>query len=152
MTIDQLRMLMEEAAKQHVERTSRPHPVTIVLPLPGSTQVMSLQTFPDDDVDRKELLSHFAAEKMVPANAACFGLLAEAADGDGNDLIVVVYGARRHGSYVTAAVLDADGALGEFAPAEPLDPDAMPFVQPLQHAADMAEADDQPGGGLPIIG
>lgn len=153
MTLEQLQLLVQEAAHQLVGRTERPHPVTVVLPLAGSTRVLSLETFPDDDTDRHELLSRFAAEKMVPVNASCFGLLAEAEAAEGGDLLLVVYGARRRGSFVTAAPLAEDGTLGEFVPAEPLEPTALPFVRPLQHAADLAEADrDDAGGGLPITG
>ncbi len=153
MTVDQLLVLMEEAARNLVDRTDRPHPVTIVTPLPGSTKVLSLEGFPDDDAARKQALSIVAANHMVPENAACFGLLAEATGPGGEDLLVAVYGARHRGAFVTAAILD-EGGLGEFAPPEPLDPDAMPFIQPLQHAADMSEPPDDVSGvaGLPIIG
>ena len=152
MTIDQLRVLMEEAAANVADRHDRPLPVTVVLPLEGSTRVTALQGFPDEDAERKEALSVFAAQHMVPANAACFGLLAEATGPAGEDLLVVVYGARRRGSHVIAAMFDEDGLLTEFTPSEPLEQTAMPFVQPLQHAADMAEAPDDPAaGGLPII-
>ncbi|AXV07678.1 hypothetical protein DVS28_a2999 [Euzebya pacifica] len=152
MNIDQLRVLMEEAAANVTERHERPLPVTVVLPLEGATRVTALDGFPDDDTERKDALSVFAAQHMVPANAACFGLLAEATGPDGEDLMVVVYGARRRGSHVIAAMFDEDGALTEFTPSEPLEKTAMPFVQPLQHAADMAEAPDDPAaGGLPII-
>ena len=78
MTVDQLMLLMEEAAKNLVERTDRPHPVTLVLPLEGSTKVTSLEGFPDDEDARKDAMSVFAATQMVPNNAACFGVLAEA--------------------------------------------------------------------------
>ena len=152
MNIDQLRVLMEEAAANVTERHDRPLPVTVVLPLEGATRVTALDGFPDDDTERKDALSVFAAQHMVPANAACFGLLAEATGPDGEDLMVVVYGARRRGSHVIAAMFDEDGVLTEFTPSEPLEKAAMPFVQPLQHAADMAEAPDDPAdGGLPII-
>lgn len=152
MNIDQLRVLMEEAAANVTERHDRPLPVTVVLPLEGATRVTALDGFPDDDTERKDALSVFAAQHMVPANAACFGLLAEATGPDGEDLLVVVYGARRRGSHVIAAMFDEDGVLTEFTPSEPLENAAMPFVQPLQHAADMAEAPDDPAaGGLPII-
>jgi hypothetical protein len=153
MTIDQLRALVEEAARDLVARTDRPHPVTVVLPLPEATRMVSLDVFPDDDAARHAVLSAFAADHMVPHNAPCFGLLAEATSAAGDDLLVAVYGARQRGSHVTAAVIDEEAGLGEFAPAEPLDPGAMPFVQPLQHAADLASAEDtDPPGSLPIIG
>lgn len=154
MTIDQLRALIQEAARDLVDRTERPHPVTVVVPLEGATRMVSIDGFPDDDAARHAVLSAFAADHMVPHNAPCFGLLAEATGPGGEDLLVVVYGARQRGSHLTAAVIE-EGALGEFTPAEPLDPGAMPFVQPLQHAADLATADAGPppgATGLPIIG
>ena len=152
MNIDQLRVLMEEAAANVTERHDRPLPVTVVLPLEGATRVTALDGFPDDDTERKDALSVFAAQHMVPANAACFGLLAEATGPDGEDLMVVVYGARRRGSHVIAAMFDEDGVLTEFTPSEPLEKTAIPSVHPLQHAADIADAPDDPAaGGLPII-
>lgn len=151
MTIDQLRALMEEAAKDLVSRTTRPHPVTVVVPLADSTKVLALEGFPDEDAARKQVLSVVAAEQMVPGNAPCFGFLAEATGPGGEDLLLVVYGARQRGSHLTAAVIGPDG-LGEFAPPEPLEPTAMPFLQPLQHAADLASADDPATAqGLPIF-
>jgi hypothetical protein len=136
-TLDELRILVEEAASALVERTDRPHPVTVVVPLPSATKVISLDGFPDDDADRHLALSALAAREMVPAGAPCFGFLAEATGAEGEDLLVIVYGARQRGALVTAAVLDEEG-LGPFAPAEPLEPTAMPFIQPLQHAVDTA--------------
>ena len=124
MTLDQLRMLVQKAAEDLVERTERPHPVTVVIPLAGSTQIVGLEAFPDDDADREEVLSVVAARRMVPENASCFGFLAEADGPDGEDLVVVAYGARQRGGFLTAAVLDADGRVGEWVPAEPLEPTA----------------------------
>jgi hypothetical protein len=150
-TLDQLRALVEEAARDLVERTGRPHPVTVVLPLEGATRVVQLDGFPDDDAARHDALSVLAARQMVPANAACFGFLAEASGPQGEDLLVAVYGARQRGGYVTAALIDA-GGLGAFAPAEPLEPTAMPFLRPLQHAVDTAAPPDPAGGpGLPLL-
>lgn len=152
MTIDQLRLLIEEAAREVLVRHGRPAPVTVVLPLEGSTKVLSLEAFPDEDADRKAALSVLAAKQMVPANAACFGFLAEAEDPDGQELLLAIYGARRRGAFVMAATVAEDGSLSEFTEAEPLEPTALPFIQPLQHAADMSEAPDDPSaGGLPII-
>lgn len=152
MTIDQLQALVEEAARDLVARTHRPHPVTVVVPLAGATRVLSLDGFPDDDDARKAALSVVAAQQMVPENAPCFGFLSEATGPGGEDLMVAVYGARQRGSHLTAARIE-DGTLGEFAAAEPLEPSAMPFLQPLQHAADLATAEDPAGGqGLPILG
>lgn len=151
MTLDQLKLLVEEAAKEVAARNERPYPVTVVLPLEGSTKVMSLDAFPDDDAERKAAMSVLAARHMVPNNAACFGLIAEATGSDGEDLLLVVYGARRRGGLLTAAVIGPDG-LSDFVDPEPLEATALPFVQPLQHAADMAEAPDDPAaGGLPIL-
>lgn len=151
MTIDQLRALIQEAAHDLVDRTDRPHPVTVVIPLPDATRVLSLESFPDDDGARKEVLSVLAAQHMVPVNAPCFGFLAEADGPEGEDLMLIVYGARQRGSHLTAAIIGRDG-LGDFVDHEPLEPTAMPFLQPLQHAADLATSDDPAGGtGLPII-
>lgn len=153
MTVDQLRMLMQEAAKDLVGRTDRPHPVTVVIPSEESTKVISLEGFPDRDDDRKDALSLIAARQMVPRNAACYGFIAEATGPQGEDLLLVAYGARQRGGQLTAAVIGPQG-LGDFAPAEELEPTAMPFLQPLQHAADTANPDaggGPAGGGLPII-
>ncbi len=150
MTVDQLRALIEAAAADLVERTDRPHPVTVVLPLEGATKVISLDGFPDDDEARHDALSVLAAREMVPANASCFGFISEATGPGGEDLLVAVYGARQRGGHVTAALVDDDG-LGDFLPAEPLEPTAMPFLRPLQHAADTATPPSEGGtGGLPI--
>jgi hypothetical protein len=74
--------------------------------------------------------------------------------------VLVAYGARRHAPELTAAHFDADGSLDAFVRAEPLDPTALPFLHPLQHAVDAlpgvgdAFADLDPkrsgGGGLPV--
>lgn len=150
MTLDQLKLLIEQAAAELAERHDRPLPVTVVVPLEGATRVVSLDAFPDGDTERKEVLSVFAARHMVPENAPCYGFLAEATGPEGQDLLVAVYGARRRGSYVMAASLEE--GLSDFTEAEPLEPTAMPYLQPLQHAADTATPPDEGGpGGLPII-
>lgn len=150
MTLDQLKLLIGQAAEELAERHDRPLPVTIVVPLEGATRVVSLDAFPDTDGDRKEVLSVFAARHMVPDNAPCFGFLAEATGPDGQDLLVAVYGARRRGSYVMAASLQE--GLSDFTDAEPLEPTAMPYLQPLQHAVDTATSPEDGGAeGLPII-
>lgn len=153
MTIDQLRVLVEEAARSLAERHGRPLPTTVVVPLEGATRVTSLDGFPESDAERQDVLSVFAARHMVPENAPCFGFIAEATGPGGEDLVVVVYGARRRGAELMAATVAEDGELSAFTAAEPLEPTAMPFLQPLQHAADMAEppADPSGAGGLPII-
>ena len=150
MTIDQLRALMEEAARDLVARAERPYPVSVVLPLEQSTKVIALDGFPDEDGARKDALSVIAARQMVPNNASCFGFLAEADGPGGQELLVVVYGARQRGGFVTGALLQ-DGGVGTFAEPEPLEPAAMPFVQPLQHAADTSSPPSGATSGLPII-
>lgn len=137
MTLEQLRALMVEAAADLVAREARPLPITVVVPLPASTRVTTLPGFPEDDQDRFDLLARFAAEVMVPANAPCFGFLAEA-EADGADVLLAAFGARRRGAQVMAAALTEAG-LGEFGEPEELDPAALPFLRPLQHAADIAE-------------
>jgi hypothetical protein len=107
-----------------------------------------LPDFPDDDRERFDFLSHFAADRMQPTNAAAYGFLGEAelATGDGAvDVVVVVYGARRHRPLVTAAPLGEE--LGSFSHSEPLDPTAMPFLSPLQHVVDAAQPPDVTGIG-----
>lgn len=138
MTIDELRRLCEDAARDLAGRADRPLPTTVVVPGPSATAVTSLPEFPDDDVERFDLLSRFAADRMRPVDAPCYGFLAEAEAG-GDDVVVVVYGARRQRARIAAAPLGADGEVGQFTEPEELDPTAMPFLSPLQHAADAAD-------------
>lgn len=144
MTLEELRALCEAAARDLASRPARPLPVAVVLPHPGSTRVIVLDGFPDDDAARHHALSVFAATEMVPHGSPCFGFLAEATLG-GEDVLLLAYGARRKGAFVTAAHLGPD-ALGDFAAPELLDAAAMPFLQPLRHAADTAPA---AGGAAP---
>ena len=137
MTIDQLRQLCCEAAADLAGREERPWPVTVVLPGPEATRVVALDGFPGDDRARHTALSVFAAEHMVPHDVPCFGFIAEATSAEGTDLLTVVYGARRQRPMITAAPVTGEG-LGDFVEPEPLDPAALPFLQPLQHAADLA--------------
>jgi hypothetical protein len=143
--IEELDAVCRAAARDLVTREARPLPPAVILPLPQATRVTTFPDFPDDDPARFDLLASFAAEVMRPANAPAYGFVAEgSADGEGGpvDVAVVVYGARRHRAAVTAAPF-VDDALGEFTPAEELDPTAFPFLAPLQHAADAAvEAPD----------
>lgn len=155
MTLEELALICQEAARELVARGERPVPAAVVLPLPDATKVLVLDGFPDDDRDRHAAMSRLAAEEMVPRSAPCFGFVAEATleDGDGDgeasgpgggvDVVVVAFGARGRGTHATAAPLDADG-VGSWTPAEPLDPTALPFLAPLQHAADLAAADARP--------
>ena len=145
MTLDELRALCHEAARDLVDRNAGSVPAAVVLPLPASTQVATLEGFPDDDQQRHWVLSKFAADRMVPSGVPCYGFVAPAeldAGDDGRvDVVLVAYGARHRGSWVTAAPLDG-AALGPFSEAEQLDPTALPFLQPLQHAADLAQGVD----------
>lgn len=141
MTIDQLREVCEQAARNLAAHGDIP--VSIVLPLPDVTHVVSLDAFPDDDDERRAVLSVFAADEVVPREAPCFGFVAEA-DVEGTDVVVVAYGARRRPAQVVAAPRSAEG-LGEFSPPEELAAGALPFLEPLQHAVDLAPAG--PGGG-----
>lgn len=154
MNLEQLAAVCQEAARDLVARSPRPVPATVVLPLPGVTRVTTLPDFPDDDPGRFGLLARFATDVMRPANAPCYGFIAEATlaapkrvppgvsqgapmSGEPQDVLVCAYGARRRGAHVTAAPLEP-GGLGEFARPEPLEATALPFLQPLQHAADAA--------------
>jgi hypothetical protein len=151
MRIDELELVCREAAAQVVARAERPLPPTMVLPLPSATRVVALPEFPDDDGERFDLLSRFAEEEMRSANAAAYGFLAEAAVQDDSgaalDVVVVVYGARGHHPQIVAAPFAA-GALGPFTEPEPLEPTAMPFLSPVQHAVDAATPPD----AMPLTG
>lgn len=152
MNLEQLEALCQEAARDLVERGERPLEPAVVVPLPDATRITALPDFPEDDAVRSRLLERFAADVMRPANAPCYGFVAEAeaeagAAGGRVDVVVVVFGARRHHPRITAAPL-IDGELGPFAEAEPLEPAAMPFLAPLQQAAEAAEAPDRPLGDL----
>jgi hypothetical protein len=149
MTVDELRTLCQEAARDLVTRHERPVPAAVVIPLPDRTQVTTLADFPADDQARFQAMSHFAADRMVPAGAPCYGFIAEAelaADSESIDVVMVVFGARQRGAWVTAAPVE-DDVLGPFSDAEQLDATAMPFLQPLQHAADLAQ-----GGTGDVLG
>jgi hypothetical protein len=145
MRIEELEVMCREAAEQIVAREGRPVVPAIVLPLPDATRVVALPDFPDADDDRLAVLTRFAEDEMRPANAAAYGFLAEAtaeAEGGGVvEVLVAVYGARNHHPQIVAGPLDGDG-LGPFTEAEPVAPSAMPFLAPLQRAADAARPPD----------
>ncbi|MPZ86495.1 MAG: hypothetical protein GEU81_00210 [Nitriliruptorales bacterium] len=144
MRIEELDVLCRQAAHDLVERETRPLPPAVVVPLPEATSVTTFPGFPNDDRTRFDLLTRFAAEKMRPVNAPAFGFLAEAtmdAEPGPVDVVVVVYGARRHHSSITAAPLTEQG-LGEFLAPEELEPTAFPFLAPLRHAVDAAQPPD----------
>ncbi|CAN5814350.1 MAG: hypothetical protein H0V93_01900 [Euzebyales bacterium] len=145
MRLDELELVCREAATQLAQRPTRPLPASVVLPLPEATRVVALTDFPDDDPGRFDLLERFARDRMRAANAPCYGFLAEglagSQDGEPLEVVVVVFGARGHHPRVTAAPLTPEG-LGSFTDAEELEPTAMPFLSPLQHAVDAAQPPD----------
>jgi len=145
----ELEAVCREAARGVIEREGRPVPPAVVLPLPGSNKVTTFPDFPVDDADRTVLLERFAEDVMRPANASCFGFLAEGSLDSGSgqpvDVLVVAYSARRGHPHVTAAPL-TDESVGNFGVAEELDPAAMTFLRPLQEAVDAAGPPDAFGG------
>lgn len=149
MRIAELEAVCREAARGVVEREGRPVPPAVVLPLAAANRVTTFPDFPDDDAARRALLDRFCADVVRPANASCYGFLAEATVSTGTgppvDVVVVAYSARRHHPHVTAAPLTAAG-LGDFTAAEELDPAAMPFLACLQEAVDTAGPPDAFGG------
>jgi hypothetical protein len=138
-------------------------PPAVVLPGPTRTQLVTLPDLPDDDEARHTVMAELARERVTADGVPCWGFVAEA-DVGGHDAVVVVYGARRHAPHLTAAVIGDDDQPDEFVPSEELDPTALPFLHPLQHAVDaMPAAGDvfggadpkrggPPEGGLPIVG
>ena len=144
MRMEELEVVCQEAARNLVQRADRPVPATVILPLATSTKVLSLPEWPDDDDARTALLERFAGDVMTPANAPCYGFVAEGvaeAETGPVDVVVVVYGARRNHPLVTAAVLHEEG-VADFTEAEPLAPTAFPFLAPLQRATESAQAPD----------
>lgn len=144
MTPEELHAVCIDAASDLLRREGRPLPPAVVLPLPQATRVVSLTDFPDDDPARFDVLHRFADEQMRPVNAPCYGFVSEGAvaDEDGPaEVVVVVYGARRQTPRITAAYLDQD-TVGQWADPDELAPGAMPFLGPLQHAADAARPPD----------
>lgn len=142
MTLDELKALCQEAARELSAREGHPLPAAVIVPTAERTAVATLPDFPDTDEERFRVLSHFAADRMVPVGAPCFGFVAEAALDAGEeavDVVLVAYGARQRGTWIAAAPL-RDGRVGEFGDPEQLDAAALPFLRPLQHAADLATA------------
>lgn len=154
MRFEELRFVCTEAARDLLSTSGRPVPPTVVVPGVASTRLLRLPEFPDDDEARHAYVAQLAVTELVPAEAPAWGFVAEAATGEGADVVVVVYGARRHAPHLTAAVVTGDGDLGEFVPSEELDPTAMPFLHPLQHAVDSVPAvgSDRPGSSPPDPG
>lgn len=152
MQFDDLRRLCQAAAMDLAERGERPIPPTAVVPGGERTQLLALSGFPDDDEARHAYLATFAHDQLAANRVPAWGVVVEA-EVNGIDALVVVYGARKKAPQLTAAPLTADG-LGRFVDAEELDPTAMPFLHPLQHAVDAlpAEPADRPTGPGPLTG
>jgi hypothetical protein len=142
--LDELEAVCREAVRGLLEREDRPLPTAVVLPLPGATKVTTFPEFPGDDDGRAELLTRFVDDVMRPAGAPCYGFVAEGLTAGGDEVVVVAYGARRHHPRVTAAPLNG-AAVGDFVVAEDLDPVAMPFLAPLQQAAEAAAPPPETG-------
>lgn len=134
MQFDELRFLVQQAALDLVGR-GRPVVPTVVLPGQARTLLLALPDLPDEDEGRHAVLLAVAAARITADGVPCWGFVAEA-DVVGQDGVLVAYGARRHAPELTAARFDGADALDEFVPAEPLDPTALPFLHPLQHAVD----------------
>ena len=139
MQFEELRYVCQEAAIDVLASRGRPLPPTVVLPGPERTRLLTLPSFPDDDEGRHAVLAQLAADEIGPHEVPCWGFVAEAEVG-GEDAVVVAFGARRNEPHITASRFDEDGGLDEFVPSEPLDPTALPFLHPLQHAVDALEA------------
>ncbi len=138
--------MCQQAAVELLTTRGRPVTATVVLPGPQRTELLALPDLPPDDEDRHTVVAELAHDRVTADHIPCWGFVAEA-EADGADVVVVVYGARRHPPEITAARFDDDGTLHEFVPAEPLDPTAMPFLHPLQHAVDALPAVDDVLGG-----
>jgi hypothetical protein len=145
---EELRFVCQEAAIGLLEQ-GRPVPPTIVLPGPDRTRLLRLANFPDEDEARHEYLLRLAADELVPGRIPCWGFVSEAELEQGGDVVLVVFGARKHAPHLTAALVDDDAThLEEFVPSEELDPTAMPYLHPLQHAVDQLPAVETPPDGL----
>jgi hypothetical protein len=142
---EELAYVCQEAARDLVGREDRPLPPTVVLPAPDATRVVMLRDLPDEDRARHAVLDRFARDEVIPGGHPAYGFVAEAELADGTDVVVVVYGAHGLAPRISAAPY-AGGELGEFTDDEPLDPWAMPFLHPLQHAVEQAGEPPAPPG------
>jgi hypothetical protein len=135
MQFEELRFITQQAALDIVGKYDRPLPPTLVLPGPARTLLLTLPALPDDDQQRHTVLAEIAAEHLTGGAVPCWGFVAEA-DIAGLEGVVAAFGARRHTPHVSAALFATEGGLDEFLTAEELDPTALPFLHPLQHAVD----------------
>jgi hypothetical protein len=162
MQFEELRFVCQQAAMDLVRERGRPVPPTVVLPGPERTRLLTLPDLPPDDELRHTVVAQVAHDHVTADGVPCWGFVAEAEAG-GEDVVVVAYGARRHAPEITASRFAEDGDLEEFVAAEPLDPTALPFLHPLQHAVDSLPAQgdvfsgfdpkrgpDDPPEGLPL--
>lgn len=160
MQFEELRFVCQEAAADLLSSRGRPLPPTVVLPGPQRTSLVTLPDLPAEDEARHAVLAQLALDRITADGIPCWGFVAEA-DLGGVDGVVVVYGARRHAPHLSGSALTEDGELAGFVPDEPLDPTALPFLHPLQHAVDALEGVGDVlggldpkragGGGLPIV-
>ena len=160
MQFEELRFVCQEAADDLVRSRGRPLPPTVVLPGPQRTRLVTLPELPRADEARHAVLAQLAEDLITAEAIPCWGFVAEA-EIDGGDAAVVVYGARRHAPHVTASRFTEEGGLAGFVAEEELDPTALPFLHPLQHAVDalpgvgdvFATFDPKrgPEGGLPVV-
>lgn len=134
MQFDELRFVCQQAAHDLTSTRGRPLPPTVVLPGSPRTRLVSLPGLPDDDAGRALVLEGLATDLVSTERIPCWGFVAEA-ELEGRDVVVIAYGARRHVPHVAAAPFDDDG-VGEFTRPEELDPRALTFLHPLQHAVD----------------
>jgi len=132
---EELRFITQQAAVDVFEKHERPLPPTVVLPGPARTLLLTLPSLPDEDELRHLVIAELAAEHLTGESVPCWGFVAEAHVG-GSDGVITVYGARRHTPHLSAALFNDEGGLDEFVTAEELDPTALPFLHPLQHAVD----------------
>jgi len=132
---EELRFITQQAAIDVTGKHPRPLPPTVVLPGPARTLLLTLPQLPDDDELRHAVFAELAAEHLTTDGIPCWGFVAEAEIG-GRDAVVAAFGARRHAPHVSAAWFTEEGGLDEFVAAEELDPTALPFLHPLQHAVD----------------
>lgn len=135
MQFEELRFITQQAAIDVAGRHPRPLPPTVVLPGPARTLLLTLPDLPAEDELRHLVLAEIATDHLTGEGIPCWGFVAEA-DVAGRDGVVAVFGARRHVPHVSAAWFTAEGGLDEFVSAEELDPAALPFLHPLQHAVD----------------
>ncbi|MDQ4130948.1 MAG: hypothetical protein M3133_08180 [Actinomycetota bacterium] len=138
MRFEELAFVCQEAARDLVAHESRPLPAVVVLPGLRSTRLVRIPDWPDDDAARFALLSVLARDEILATSTPAYGFLAEAELDGGTEVLLVAYGAHKHRPHVTAAPFE-DGELGEFVAPEPLDPEALPFLHPLQHAVDAVQ-------------